>query len=610
MLNPELNRLSYGEQLTPPEGYEFDSGIATTYSLDLDALLSVPIALSFHETLDGDLINEKLAILEAIGQLKGRLKVFYQKGNIHIPSHFNRLYTLLEPCMHAIVPDGGEFSSFHPKVWLLRFISKSSPSQRANYCYRLIVLSRNLTLDRSWDVAVSVDGKVNKKKLKVVASESGLRFLKDLLELDKKFLPAREILNELDQIEWEPPDNFSHVQFLAGSKKYGLPLNFEHPLYDEMLVVSPFLQSSGGGIAALQWLEKTVVSGKRSLFSRASELNAIGSVKLANWDCYAMNELVVNGEERNEVYDSAAGERAKKQDLHAKLIVQSLGRKAWWHIGSANATAAALGGDGVSPSRNTETMLLLKGDVSKIGPEILRNQWLPINGCGLFELHQFQPLELDKDESAEILMRRVVHQLISAKWILKANLDESNKTFSLCLDVDLSDIKCDGLSIFVEQLALPGLRVLCARMIWQQVEMFNISSFIPIVIRINGAEIEKRLIIEAKLEFEGKDERHERILKDLVDTPEKVLNYLRLLLNFNGPKEKWITTGGHHVTSGDGELIFSDEPILEQLLIASSRYPEVLRRISRSLERLRKAKVEIPEEFGKIWVHFEKVMNE
>jgi hypothetical protein len=56
----------------PPDGYELDSAIATTYSLELDALLAIPVAICFHDTLEGDLRGEKLALLEAIGQLKGR----------------------------------------------------------------------------------------------------------------------------------------------------------------------------------------------------------------------------------------------------------------------------------------------------------------------------------------------------------------------------------------------------------------------------------------------------------------------------------------------------------------------------------------------------------
>ena len=51
MLIPDKNRFDYGEQLCPPEGFEFDKAIATTYSLDLNALMGISIALCFNKFL-------------------------------------------------------------------------------------------------------------------------------------------------------------------------------------------------------------------------------------------------------------------------------------------------------------------------------------------------------------------------------------------------------------------------------------------------------------------------------------------------------------------------------------------------------------------------------
>ena len=103
MLNPKAERVDYGWELRPPEGYELDSAIAATYTLDLDALLSVPVALCFHDTLEGEIQGERLALLEAVGQLKGRLKVFYQAGKIKLPSSYNRLFALLEPWLLSLI---------------------------------------------------------------------------------------------------------------------------------------------------------------------------------------------------------------------------------------------------------------------------------------------------------------------------------------------------------------------------------------------------------------------------------------------------------------------------------------------------------------------------
>ena len=56
MIDAKRNRLDYGKQLAPPLGFELDHAIGTTYSLDLEAILLIPVALFFSEDLD---INPK-----------------------------------------------------------------------------------------------------------------------------------------------------------------------------------------------------------------------------------------------------------------------------------------------------------------------------------------------------------------------------------------------------------------------------------------------------------------------------------------------------------------------------------------------------------------------
>jgi hypothetical protein len=48
----EYNRVNYGTLLKPENDYELDFAVGMTYSLDLDALLSVPISLGLVEGAD------------------------------------------------------------------------------------------------------------------------------------------------------------------------------------------------------------------------------------------------------------------------------------------------------------------------------------------------------------------------------------------------------------------------------------------------------------------------------------------------------------------------------------------------------------------------------
>jgi len=50
MLDFRNDRLDYGRLLIPPEGYRLDRAIAATYSLDLNTLLSIPVALFYSQT--------------------------------------------------------------------------------------------------------------------------------------------------------------------------------------------------------------------------------------------------------------------------------------------------------------------------------------------------------------------------------------------------------------------------------------------------------------------------------------------------------------------------------------------------------------------------------
>lgn len=610
MLEPTQDRLCYGEQLTPPEGFDFDAAIATTYSLDLNALLAVPIALCFRNTLDGDLKGEKLALLEAIGQVKGKLKVFYQKGNISYPPKFNRLYAFLEPCLQAVVPESGAFSSFHPKLWLIRFVEVVEGSKKPEVRYRLIVLSRNLTFDRSWDVAVTLDGSVGRTKATAAAVQPLQAWLAKLLAQDKGFSPGPTILQELAMVNWTLPEHVNDFQMLIGGSGLPRPLQLEQQHYDQLLVVSPFLKSSGGGVAALDWLAGFASDNTRLLFSRAEELDAVGKERLSAWQCFAMNRDIVNGEERNAIGGEAEQREIKLQDLHAKLIVATAGNQCIWHVGSANATTAALGDGGNENPRNTEVMLKLTGADRKMGPQALLQAWIPDKGPKLFVPHEFSESGSETDDSQAQVLRQAVHNLIRAQWQQEARLDASGSSYTTVVKVSLDPEFQDrlmnkSLAVTVGQLDIAGTRPLDDEMVWEEAKMTSLSALIPVTVSIPGSDLEKQLIIESRLTIEGGDTRQQQIMKELVDTPAKVLDYLRLLLQVTPDKTQWL---GFESREGEGSSAFflAGSPILEQLLLAASRHPQVLRRIQGAIRRLTQAGAEIPQAFSLLWKYFEK----
>ena len=73
MFDVAKDRLSYGELLRPDVGYRLDFAVGMTYSLDLEALLGVPISVGLLEEGDEEQMRSPLSVLEAIrdtGELK------------------------------------------------------------------------------------------------------------------------------------------------------------------------------------------------------------------------------------------------------------------------------------------------------------------------------------------------------------------------------------------------------------------------------------------------------------------------------------------------------------------------------------------------------------
>ncbi|GAI46310.1 unnamed protein product, partial [marine sediment metagenome] len=267
--------------------------------LNLDALLAVPVSLVLGDTLEGELAGEKIALLEAIGQLNNRVKIFYQRGNIHVPREFNRLFALLEPMLVPIIPVGdgvqAAFSSFHPKIWILRYVKKATKAARHGQSvrYRLIVMSRNLTFDRSWDISACLDGVLNDAARD---SDPLTAFVGSLAGHAGEFAPLRSMLKELPRVQWDAPSPFRDPIMLPGggahianpAERFASPIQFGKSV-DDLLVVSPFLDSSEQ--KAIHWLGAKT-EGRRYLLSRVEELNAIGAQALEGWDCYSLNDKV------------------------------------------------------------------------------------------------------------------------------------------------------------------------------------------------------------------------------------------------------------------------------------------------------------------------------
>ena len=82
MLAPDVRTIAM-DLLRPPAGYRLDHAALTTYSLDLDVLLALPLAVLAHSDRSIDeLLGDPLLLLEAMRQSSGRVNVFVDEAGI------------------------------------------------------------------------------------------------------------------------------------------------------------------------------------------------------------------------------------------------------------------------------------------------------------------------------------------------------------------------------------------------------------------------------------------------------------------------------------------------------------------------------------------------
>jgi hypothetical protein len=170
---------------------------------------------------------------------------------------------------------------FHPKLWVLRFYR---PGDKP--VLRAVVLSRNLTNDRSWDITLAVEGTPTGRERR---SNEGLRaLLSNLPDMNPDTPPALkakvlELAAQLHSAEWQLPEGFDELRFttLGFNGKGWSPQQSQR-----LAVISPFVSAT-----ALEKLSKSTREPVL-LVSRSEELDMIGdSGRRSFHQCLALKDV-------------------------------------------------------------------------------------------------------------------------------------------------------------------------------------------------------------------------------------------------------------------------------------------------------------------------------
>ncbi len=610
MLEPGRRQL-YLEPLIPPAGYEVDLAVATTYSLDLVALLMAPVAMAFGSLdVEEDGLPDPVQALASLQKVARRMTVFCQQAQIAAPPQYSRLFAMLEPVVAEVrAPNGG---AFHPKIWLVRYRATETPDE---LFYRLVVLSRNLTLDRSWDTMLAMDGwpgdgphKFRQPLVDFIAALPDL----SVTPLDESLGDAISAMAaEMDSVWFDRPHGVARKRYRPiGIDGYD---DLRYGWADRRLVISPFLSD-----ATVLGLLEEVTDG--ILISRAEALDALSDETmqaLAGKQIYYWRDDRVEDDDADDADDRpvltepAAGQAL--HGLHAKVIVTEQGENVHLTVGSANATDAAFSG------HNVEFCVELRGAREDLGIDRILPP--PDDGIGgetslrdMVVPYQ-RPEDVERpDEAVERCLTAARRELASLQPALRIVPAGEDRWDMLVEAGDTPDQPPDGVEVKCRPVSLEHeLDFRDASGLWQGeavlfkgVSLETLTTFVVFETRL-GDEAECFVMNLPLAGSTMPDQRQDRLLASLIEDSDGFLRYLLMLLWEDADVDlEALGSGGWRRGRGHGWGVDA-LPLLEELVAAFSSRPERLDEIDDLMRRLMatpEGSRIVPLEFAQLWEAF------
>jgi len=595
MLDPETRSYTL-EILRPPPGYELDRAIGTTFSLDLLALLTAPLAFTFFdwEDAEGRPTSDPLAIIESLRRYADRISIFCQSGRIAVP-HTHRLFTYLENSVFEVTAQSPG-AVFHPKLWILRLVATDQP-----VIYRVLLPTRNLTFERCWDTVLVLEGELVDRNKAFASNHPLADLVAALPRLAVKKLSSaintsvHSMAEDLRRVNFDVPEPFREMTFwamgLSGAKRW--PFESRDRSFDRMLVMSPFVKDNC----------LTRLKGRRGqdvLVSRSDQLAALKPETLET----ISEVLVLNPSAELHQGDDP---NAVASGIHAKLYIAEEGGRARIWTGSANATNAAFAG-------NVEFLVELLGDRNKCGIDAFLTQ--ATEGASFRELLQpFNPEaeKIDPErEHLESVLNSVRCELATRRLIAKITAVDS--LYAIDFELDKNVELPGGVHITCRPITQPeasAVRVELKRGIiasFKSISFEGITSFFAFEMSIteNKTTVKIAFVMNATLDGAPPD-RPERILRSLLSDKGKVIRFMLLLLAEGGADRNSILIALQKSLSGNGDddnMAAVRFPLFEALVKTLDRNPRKLDQIARLVEDLKRTSTDgevLPDGFEEIW---------
>ncbi|HWC23850.1 MAG TPA: hypothetical protein VG502_16260 [Flexivirga sp.] len=474
-----------------------------------------------------------------------------------------------------------------------------------------MILSRNMTLDRSWDTALVLDEDSEGS----IAAWPAADFVRHMPDLTLRSVGAsriaeiRDLATTLATVRLSPPEPFTGGELLpivlTNERIWPFP-----PTANKLFAISPFLTRP-----ALRALGS--VSSSRLLLSRAESLDLVGARAVEGWDVNVMQRPaeVALGDDAAEVTETgpAVAADARRPDgfqeehdgLHAKTFVLDLpGGESMVVTGSANLTSETWG-TGVEfdavltgPTTVCGVEAALDGSPGAPGLRQLLQPYEPTTAAGVDDAAIATSYELE-----------TFHQQLAAGeptiYVATGEEDSVDATFVIDLPTNTpGDTKVWPVSLSKDGHARP----LEARIKWTM-STKNVTPFVGVETTLGegDAKVTRQCVLKASL-MGAVDGRRSDAVFDILKSKDDVLRYLMFLLgdpsfedqmgvlaNGEGGEWQWASGAGANV---DAVALF------EPLVRATGRDEDALARVASLVAELRDAPQGehlVPDHFDELW---------
>lgn len=562
------------------DGFITDFALGTTYSLNLDALLSIPLSLGFMGEIDEESRLSPHYLLEAIRQSTDRFVVFNNVGQITVPSKTNKLYSLLEKSLVQVkIPlMGKSFINFHPKVWIL----KESSTETEEHRIKVIVMSRNLSFSKDIDVVCELSGRIGKGKASAAKNKHKplidfVSYLANMTEGDLR-MKIDSLIDDIAHVKKFALDEnlFSDYEFFPmGISGYNGKETCLAKMKDKLrwsMIISPFVDMH----TLTELSPKSYTNSKSTLITRQNNVTS-DIVKQFDGEVYVVNGIMVDNNELN-----------TNVDIHEKIYFTSDGSNNYMYLGSTNATENGF-------ERNVEFLLKLKFKEYKKSYDSFKNEFIFDGKECIFEkatTYNNEPKH-NEDIGDELLLKKAINS------IGNANVTPTDDRFvvQVACDSDFEDVSLYPLyNSNMKQTFKKGL-------VFGDIQLSELTEFYV----IEAGSI-KRLI---KIATNGIPliKRDNSIFSSLIDTKDKFINYISFMIsddkeefmceqscneaNHGGGKMSGLTMPGNNLYENMLKLVYSDVDRLKEI-------KDVIKKLDKNV---------VPQEFSSLYEKFENVIK-